>query len=214
MFTRPRFAFAPDQGGAGDGTRQNADESGKTIPDPKSSEAGKVLSDQKGPESKTTESDELPDDPAILKARLKKGEATLAEMRAKFEERSAAEEKAKQAALKDQGKFKELYEAAAPKVEQLTRYEAVINKILDAELKNVPESLKGLIPEGDPVSKLDWIAKAREAGAFTPAKPAAKGGDGSPPPGNGMTPKTMTQFMAMGAKDRAAYMAAGGTVTD
>jgi hypothetical protein len=204
-----------DHGGAAPGTSQDGTDPGKTNPAPAPAPDGKAPQDQAGSESQTKGSDELPDDPAELKARLKKGEATLKEMREKFEARALADEKAAQTALREQGKFKELYDQAAPKLELLNRYEAVIGKMLDAELKTIPESLKGLLPEGDPVTQLDWIAKAREAGAIQQGNPRPAGkGDGSPPPATSGKVMTLDEFNRKPTKERTAFLASGGQVAD
>jgi hypothetical protein len=214
IINRPMKSPIQDHGGAAPGTSQDGTDPGKTNPAPATAPDGKAPQDQAGSESQTKGSDEPPDDPAELKARLKKGEATLKEMREKFEARALADEKAAQTALRDQGKFKELYEQAAPKLELLNRYDAVIGKMLEAELKTIPESLKGLLPDGDPVAQLDWIARAREAGAIQQQGKPRGTGDGSPPPATSGKVMTLEEFNRKPTKERTAFLQAGGTVSE
>lgn len=63
------------------------------------------------------------------------------------------------------------------------------------------------MPEGDAVSKLEWIGKAKASGAIPETKPGQRGPDGSPPPG-GKSGKTMTlaAFNALSAQEQMDYM--------
>lgn len=226
MIIRPRFAFAQDQGGAGGGTRTDGQtEGGKTTPDGKDGDAGKAQQDKAGQGSKTTDSD-LPSDPAELKALLAKERADRAhllsvhtEMKTKAEQRELAEAKAREEDLRKQGQFQKLLEEMTPKFEavsaQSKRQEAALNLYLEAEMKGVPEGFKALIPEGDAASKLEWIARAKASGAFgqTPAVPKGKTPDGTPPPGSSGKVMTHEEFVKLPAKDRSAFMKAGGTIS-
>jgi hypothetical protein len=169
----------------------------------------------------------LPDDPAELKKLLATEQAErkrLAEvheeMKGKFTKRELEEEAARQDNLKKQGEFQKLLEEQTPKFQAATqavkRYEEVLNKYLEAELKAIPENLKALMPDGDPASKLEWIAKAKDAGAVKPAQPPArKPGDGSPPPG-GSSAGTMTRaaFDALTPTERRDASKAGVKLVD
>lgn len=50
--------------------------------------------------------------------------------------------------------------------DKLASYETVLNTIVEAKLKEIPEDYKDLIPEGDLVKRLDWLGKASEKGLF------------------------------------------------
>jgi hypothetical protein len=228
MIIRPRFVYAPDGGGAGDGTSpKGGGEGGKTTPGADPGQGGKTPQDKAGADSKTTEPP-LPDDPAQLKALLAQERAekahllgTHTEMKTKYEQREAAETKAREENLKKQGEFQKLLEEQTPKYEAATaavkRYEEILGRYLEVELKAVPENLKALMPEGDPAVKLDWIAKAKAAGTIAAGASAApkKPGDGSPPPG-GSTAATMTRaaFDALSPADRAKASREGVKLTD
>ncbi len=226
IITRPMLHFSPDQGGGGSGTSpKDAGPEGKITPGAAPGEDGKDQQDKAGGDSKLMDPD-LPSDPEQLKALLKKEREDKAhlqtvhtEMKTKAEAREAEGAKAREEDLKKQGQYQKLLEEQTPKFEvlqaQTKRQEAALSGYLEAELKGVPESMKLLIPEGDAVSKLEWITKAKAAGAFGDKKAAGgKGPDGSPPPGKGGTVMTLDAFNKMTAKDRAAFMAGGGSITD
>lgn len=225
LIRRSMPCFAQDQGGAGGGTSSKGqDAGGKTTPGSGSGEDGKTQQDKAGGDSKLMDPD-LPSDPEELKALLKKEREDKAhllsvhtDMKTKAEAREAEAARAREEDLKKQGQFQKLLEEQTPKYEaavaQAKRYETALAGYLEAELKGVPESMKALIPEGDAASKLEWIAKAKAAGALGEKKPAGKGPDGSPPPGSSGKVLTLEAFNKLSAKDRAAFMAAGGTIAD
>jgi len=142
-------------------------------------------------------------------------------MKGKFTEREQREETARQENLKKQGEFQKLLEEQTPKFQAATaavkRYEEILGRYLEVELKAVPENLKALMPEGDPGVKLDWIAKAKAAGTFTTGAPAApkKPGDGSPPPG-GSSAAIMTRaaFDALSPSEKVKASKEGVKLTD
>lgn len=110
------------------------------------------------------------------------------EMKTKLQKREAAEAKAKEEALKEQGKYAELHATVSKELEaikpRLERYESVIKQLLEQALKELPEGFDAtLIPDGDPDQKLAWLSKAQASGLLK--KPEAKKptGDGSPDPG-------------------------------
>jgi len=168
---------------------------------------------------------DIPTDPEKLKALLKQERdahqhtiSVHTEMKTKWTKREAEEAKAREEALKKQGQFEALYNEAAPKVQTLEalnkRQEAALASYLDAELKGVPEAMRPLIPDGDAVSKLEWITKAKVAGAFGAAAAGSKGKgpDGTPPPGAKGATMPEAEFKMLSPKDRAAFMAKGGTI--
>lgn len=82
------------------------------------------------------------------------------------------QDKKSEAALKEQNKYKELYEAAQPKVKRLEELETVVNQILETKKEVVPEDKRHLIPGGTPETQLKWIEDAVASGLFYP-----KGGE-------------------------------------
>jgi hypothetical protein len=125
---------------------------------------------------------------AALKTQLEHTLQVHAEMKTKFQARDDADKKAAEDALAKQGEFKTLYESAKVELDkikpELERLKGVVGKILEGELKAIPEKDRDVIPEGDAISKLDWIAKAKEKGFFgsgTVQKQTGRG-DGSPLP--------------------------------
>lgn len=223
MLNRTKLVFAPDQGGAGGGTGADGQGAGgKTTPGADDGSAGKDQQDKAGAASKTPDA-ELPNDPQQLKELLAKERADKAhllsvhtEMKTKAEQRDAEATRAQQAAMKEQGKFKELYEAASPKLELYDRYEKALNSYLEIELASIPENLKALMPEGDPASKLEWISKAKQAGAVQAAKgPAKTPGDKTPPPGGGSAlVMTRAEFAQKSPAEQMAFSKAKGKLVD
>ena len=210
----PRTFFAADSG-AGSGGGEGAGGAGS---EDKSAQTQGGEGGQAG---------DLPDDPEKLKELLKaereahKHTVTVhTEMKTKWGKREAEEEKARQEQLKKAGEFERLYGETAPQLETLkatvTKYETALGTYLKAELASVPDNLKALIPEGDAASKLEWIAKAKAAGAFTPGTGGGKGkgADGTPPPGSGGATKPKSEFDKLSPKERAAFIEKGGTVTN
>lgn len=60
---------------------------------------------------------------------------------------------------KEQGKVDKLKE-------QVKSLETVVSGLVETKLKDLPEGLQALVPEGDSVSKLAWLSKAEESGIF------------------------------------------------
>lgn len=169
----------------------------------------------------TPQNSGIPEDPAQLKARLEyeiSERSRLAtvheEMKAKYAKREAEEERGRQETLKKAGEFEKLYAEMAPKYEtaasQAKRQEAALAAYYEAELKVVPENMKALIPEGDIVSRLEWITKAKAAGAIAQGV-KGRGPDGTPPP-NGASVLQMTRdaFDAMTPTEKRDFILKGG----
>jgi len=79
----------------------------------------------------------------------------------------AAEKRIKAREL--QKKVKELEAQLNTYKEKAEKAEEALNKLLEAELNQIPEQFRDLIPEGlTPAQKLEWIAKAKEKGLFKP----------------------------------------------
>lgn len=79
------------------------------------------------------------------------------------------EDKAKadsEAALKETGKYKELYEGIAPKVKLAEELEKSVGEYFAAESEGLSDEQKALIPDGATHVKLAWLKKAKAAGVF------------------------------------------------
>ncbi len=105
---------------------------------------------------------------------------------AELEKLKKAQAKATEDALKEQEKWKELYEQAQPQVEEAKKYRDALDELLTAQIDAVPEDKRGLVPDGDPVTRLQWLQKAQAAGLFTPPPQSP----GNPPPGRRSQPNT------------------------
>lgn len=122
---------------------------------------------------------------AFAKARL---EAKQYQKRVQELEAQLAEiERAK---LSEEERIRKDLETYKPKAEQAARYEAGIAKILEIELGEIPEDKRDLVPNLDPLAKLEWVRSAKAKGLFAPPpaplperKPSAS--SSSPQPGNG-----------------------------
>lgn len=69
--------------------------------------------------------------------------------------------------LKEQNKFKELYEGTIPKAKRAEEIEPVINSLLELEVADVPEDKRELIPQFEkPEQKLLWVRNAKAKGLF------------------------------------------------
>lgn len=205
MFESLKLLLAPDAGGASGGTGGDKPPAGQ---DPKP-----------GGTPPKPIGDEIPDDPKVLRERFEKLLISHTEMKEKFDKRSAEEEKARKAAekaqadaLAEQGKFKELYDKVLPISEKVPVYEAALKKYLDAETAILPDTLKALIPEGDVVAQLDWIARAKASGAIKPRQ----AGDGTPPPpaSGGEKVANRKAFDIMPPSERSKFLKDGGKVVD
>jgi hypothetical protein len=136
--------------------------------------AEKEAADKAAAELAATDPEALRKQIAILNSenaqrRLKEKE--LAEQLEKFNaDKRAAEEKA----LAEKGEFKGLYETLKAENEgkdgKIQAYEGALNKLLESEMANIPEAMQALIPAGDISTKLEWIATAKAAKLFDPAK--------------------------------------------
>jgi len=96
---------------------------------------------------------------ALLKEAMEKKEHIR-----KLEETKAAEG---EKLLKEQNKFKELYEGATPKLERLSKLEPILNTMLETEVNEIPEASRDLIPQFSTVEeKLAWVRNAKSKGLF------------------------------------------------
>ena len=86
---------------------------------------------------------------------------TLAELQASIKVKEDA-------SLAEQGKFKDLYEKekserqkALLEISNAKVYQEKVKALVDVELTAMPDNLKDLIPSGDPLFQLDYIAKLK-----------------------------------------------------
>lgn len=122
------------------------------------------MADEKAPDAKPEVKQEERKDP--MQARI---DAEVAR-RHKAEEKAAALEKAAadaaEASLKEQKKYQELYEGAAPKAKRAEELEKALGAYLASESADLTDEQRALIPEGAPDVQLNWIKKAKAAGVF------------------------------------------------
>lgn len=131
----------------------------------------------------------------IVKERLERADKKAAEAAIKAKADLEAQ------ALAEQGKFKELHDAAAARVTELEpfkaqaeRYEAVLAKRWDAERKDVPDFLQPLLEKMPVDERLDYITENRSKWTKT-AAPNLNGAGG----GRGDT-RTEGERKALAAK--------------
>lgn len=99
------------------------------------------------------------------------------------DERKGKEKKRQEDLLREQGKFKDLYETALKENEtmkaRLEKLDVVMVGMLDEELKGLPADFdKSLIPAVDPHDQLVWLRKAK---VIMVPKVEARRGDRTPP---------------------------------
>jgi hypothetical protein len=138
---------------------------------------------------------------AELEAHIK-DRLAQAERKHKDASEKIAAQAAEQAA-KEQGKWQELATAYEPKAKRADELERYIAETLDAELLNVPEKLKGLVPEGmDALGKLRWLQTAKAAGLFAPLQAprtdagSGNGQGGMVPPRGALSPDRKQELAA------------------
>ena len=96
-------------------------------------------------------------------------EAQEAEQKEADEQRRA-EQEAAQRVLKEQGKYKPLYEQAQKQMADLEAelelkkqrsesYEQVLVKAVEAQRQKLPEEIRDIVPDLSPDQQLDWIAE-------------------------------------------------------
>jgi hypothetical protein len=95
-------------------------------------------------------------------------------------------------ALEEQGKYKELSEkqkleidSLKAKAESAKVYETRISEIAKAEIDSLPEGLRDLVPEGDPLNQLAYITKLKAKQEMFSGKPAGSGPVTPKPAGGG-----------------------------
>lgn len=112
----------------------------------------------------------------IVKERLDR------EKRAEDGRRQMAERKAAEQALADQQNFKTLAEQREARITELEtsttalqaqveRYAATFSKLLEAQLAKVPDYVRELLHEKDPVDQMDWLTRNAATMGATPIPP-------------------------------------------
>lgn len=82
-------------------------------------------------------------------------------------------------AAEEKGEFKGLYEKLKAEQEgssgKVTAMTETLNKMLEVETANIPEAFRALIPAGDVMTALEWIATAKASKLFeTPGGPGVR----------------------------------------
>lgn len=117
-----------------------------------------------------------------LQGEVSKTNSEAAKWRTDFRKAEKAKTDAEAAALAEQGKYKELYELATPKLSEYDmlkeRYDAVIAAVQETNakrIKAIPEAMQSLVPEyDDPLKTAAWL----DANSAVFQKPQAPGLDG------------------------------------
>lgn len=144
--------------------------------------AEKVAEDAR--KAKEVEAAKAEEGKTIPLADFKKLQADLENFKRIEEERKGKEKKRQEELLKEQGKWKDLYDAALKENEtmkaRLEKLDGVMKGMLEEEMKGLPEDFdKTLIPAVDPHDQLVWLRKAK---AILIPKSESRRGDGTPPP--------------------------------
>ena len=119
--------------------------------------------------------------------RNKPNEAELKTLRKAQEDADSATEKAKTASLKEQNKFKELYETEAQKTADLAVYKERFEGILtstteanEARVKALPAQFKAMVPDyEDPLKLATWLDANASTLTGGKTSPNLDGGAGS-----------------------------------
>lgn len=112
-------------------------------------------------EAKNTESLMIP------KERFDEVNARMKEFEKQLKAKEEALKKAQEDRLVEKEEYKQLYEKATselseikPIAEQIDTYKETVARLLESEVTQIPEELRGLIPdEMNDVQKLNWIAR-------------------------------------------------------
>ena len=146
------------------------------------------MAEAKGNEGNAPTAEQLA---AQVESLKKENAGLLQETLSKKEQLKALEQKKadeESAALKEQNKYKELYEGSLAKAKRADELEPILTTMLDSEIAEVPEDKRDLVPNFDkPEQKLLWLRNAKTKGIF--ASPAAgeggQGGEGKGGKGEG-----------------------------
>lgn len=102
---------------------------------------------------------------------IPKGRFDEVNKRAKSAEKRLAELEAAEAArqedeAKKRGDFDKLISDLKPKAARAAELESTLREYLDAEIADIPEDKRDLIPDGDIAAQLKWVKAAKAKGLF------------------------------------------------
>lgn len=154
------FADGGGQAGAGDGGGSSGDGGGGDGKGSGSSSdnGGKG---QGGDDGKGKGDGKTPD--PVPYDRFKEVNDQLAAAKEREQKRAKEDDEARQKKLQEDGKFQDIIKELTPQAERAKALEKTLETYLDAEMKDIPEARRSLIPEGLSVEqKLEYIAKNRK----------------------------------------------------
>lgn len=122
-----------------------------------------------------------------INRRFKESQAQLESLQAQLSQQAKAQEQAKTAELKEQGKYKEAFDQATETITRLEaqvaeakqlratveKYQATLTGLLESQRADLPESITTLLDKLDPVEQLEWLTKNKQA-VTKPAEPGEK----------------------------------------
>lgn len=198
MFIRNDFGILEQDSGVNGGGSQTSDSTGGA-----GDQTGDTSSQDKGAPGQTSSGEKsTATDFEKIKADYEHLLSVHTEMKSKLQKREEEEKAKTEKALKEQGKYKELYEATLSEKDTFTKeleavkaereeLAAALDGYLNTELQAIPDNFRNLIPEGNAAKKLAWIANAKTEGLFT-SGPRKKGDDSPPAGGKGV--KTLEDY--------------------
>jgi hypothetical protein len=140
--------------------------------------------------------------PDVVARELEKARKDAAAYRERLRKFEIEAEEKQKAALAEQGKFKELYEAEKAQREAVAKerdaYVSEFQSVAEAEIATVPEQFRDLIPAGTEAQKLKWVREAKAKGLFAapapsvPPRPPATPPTAPPPAGGSGGKRTFT----------------------
>lgn len=137
------------------------------------------------PGAESSEKEDKAKSETVPRATFDKLQSDLENFKRIEEERKGKEKKRQEELLREQGKYKDLYDAAVKEVEtmkvQLEKLTLAAKSMLEEEMKELPEDFdKTLIPNIDDYDKTIWLRKAK---GIIVKKVEPRKGDGTPPAG-------------------------------
>lgn len=199
LFSYPRFFRSPDGGGGGGAGNAPGNDDPENQGNPNSSGDGEDKGgDGKGKDPNAGKVTFTPEQQTevnrIIQERIER------DRKAREKESQKAADDAEAQRLAEQNQFKELAEKRETKIKELevqiseleplketvTKYEAALQKFLDAEKKDLPAHILTLLEKLDVVDQLEYIATNRES-------LKAKSKDGPPPTPKDGDAKTLSE---------------------
>jgi hypothetical protein len=162
----------------------------KTAPvaEPAAPAAAAAAADQKTPPTPDSAATPPPsaEDAAALRARLDKSVSAEKNLRDRLRKLESEQEEREKKAAEEQGKWRELYEKASPKVKAADEYEAIIREMIDSETSTLAPEQKAVIdalPDGVRVGQKLKLARSMAAAnaAAAARAPAAPQRTPAPP---------------------------------